>query len=117
MNSLMYLLHNILADFMHELVALIHDEGFIADNDRAIFMGLGRPAADEDLALSLTMRATILQEHGWRSVREGIINEVRHSLRFIGRVGLRVGSLVERTLRRRMRAFDSHMVLEMRCET
>jgi hypothetical protein len=48
MNSLMYLLHNILADFMHELVALIHDEGFIADSDRAIFMGLGRPGIELD---------------------------------------------------------------------
>jgi hypothetical protein len=55
----MNLLNHILADVMHQVMASLRGERIFADSNRAIFMGLGGSATDEDFSTSLTERVTI----------------------------------------------------------
>jgi hypothetical protein len=111
--NLLYLLHDVLANIMHELVSLLRGEGFIADGDRAIFMGFGRSATDEGMSLRPAVRTTIFQEHGQRGVWKGINNEVRHFPRSVEEVALSG----DRLLKGRGQVFCSRSVLGMGHET
>jgi hypothetical protein len=76
---------------VHEIMALCQHAIFIDDSDRAIFMLLGGTFTDEHQPMSPTMRSTIIQEHGWRSVRDIIHGEVLLGVRVLASAALGFG--------------------------
>lgn len=80
-NPLPYLMLNVVADLMHEVILLSGGELLVGDGDCAIFMLPLHRSRDVHLCSSLAMGAAVLNEHPGRSESERVNGEVRHSCR------------------------------------